>query len=267
MMTAAAIETLWRAGKRAEAIEAARAVAGEADDATENTRLLDIADVLQTMAEETGRSRDADAAVEVATLLRRRAWLQDDPQSVHASQGLVMWYARTGRYQEAEAELARSRAMAERFVSQSQAPLRTLLSLSADVAGQAGRLEDAIAFLQRAIEVEQTPASRGADELGPLYRALAQALLRADRVDEAAAALDSSLRAPRRRLSGSEEAEVLSQLAHLRERQGQVHVALPLMERAVERCQAELGPNHPHTARHRQNLARLRALDPQGDAS
>lgn len=259
MTRTAAIEALWRAGKRADAIEAAKKVAE--DDTAKSVESIDMADMMERLAQEYGVGRDADEAMCVSALLRSRAWPQDDPQCAHANQGLIAWYARTGRYQEAEKELERSREVAKRFVGQSIAPLRSLLRLSAEVADQSGRLLDAIAFLQRAIEVEETHGNANADELGPLYRALAQSFLRVDKMDEAAAALESSLQVPHRRLSGPEEAEVLSQLASLRERQGRVQAAVRLTERAVEKCEAEFGLDDAHTLRHRRNLARLRALD------
>ncbi|HBZ30428.1 MAG TPA: hypothetical protein DEO56_07535 [Nitrosomonas nitrosa] len=254
------IEKLWIAGKRAEAIEAAKDAADEINDTAE---LLDIADVLQTLAEEAGRCHEADNGIKVAAFLRRKAWHKDNPQSVHANQGLVRWYVRTGRYQEAETELTQMRTKAERFVNQTPLPLLVLLNLSADVAVQAGRYEDAIAHLQRAIEIEQTYKSTDVNDLGSLYREIAQVLLRINRVDEAINALESSISEPCQVLSGSEEAEVLSDLAQLSERQGQVNRALNFIERAVKKCRSELGSTHPHTMRHCRSLARLRALKAQ----
>jgi tetratricopeptide (TPR) repeat protein len=138
-----------------------------------------------------------------------------------------------------------------------------VLVLSADIAVPSGRPIDAIAFLQRAIEIERIYGNAEVDEVGPLYCTLAHAFLCVDRIDDAAAALESSLESPRRRLSGGEEAEVLSQIATLHERQGRIPSALRLLERAVERCEPKLGPDDAHSLRHRENLARLRALEPR----
>jgi tetratricopeptide (TPR) repeat protein len=251
------IEALWRGGRRAEALAAAKAVADAPASPPDPSPWLDLADLLVSLVRDGAAGREGDAAMEIVTALRRRAWPVDEPQSALAGQAMVDWYVRTGRLAEAEAELARARAIAERGVGQTPAPLLALLRASADLAGQAGRDDDAAAFLRRAIEVAGKPR-RGPDERGPLYRELSHALLRAGHVDEAADALEASLKLSPKGLSGSEEAEVLARLAQLRERQGNIPAARQLLERAVRACQAELGPSHPHVARHREALARLK---------
>ena len=251
----AKVSALSDAGKYAEAIALAQAMANELEKSQPNSR--NHAGALNNLAQlysEVGRDAEAEPLYKRAIAIMEKVGSSDIAPELT---NLAALYQRQGRYDEAEPLFKRALALWERAHGPSHPDVGKALNNLATVYEREDRHADAEPLLRRALVIYQKAAGPENPAVATVLDNIGQVVKSEGRYADAEPPIRQSLLI-REKLLGREHPDVaraLNNLADLYEREGRAADAEPLYLRALAIRQGALGPDHPSVATSQNNLA------------
>jgi len=254
----ARISALSDAGKYADAIALAQAMASELEKSQPNSR--NHAGALNNLAQlygEVGRDAEAEPLYRRAIAIMEKAGVADSADIAPELTNLAALYQRQGRYDEAEPLFKRALALWERAHGPNHPDVGKALNNLATVYEREDRHADAEPLLRRALAIYQKAAGPENPAVATVLDNIGQVVKSAGRYADAEPPIRQSL-VIREKLLGRDHPDVarsLNNLADLYERQGRAADAEPLYVRALAIREGALGPDHPNVATSQNNLA------------
>ena len=254
----AKISALSDAGKYAEAIALAQAMASELEKSQPNSR--NHAGALNNLAQlygEVGRDAEAEPLYRRAIAIMQKVGVVDSADIAPELTNLAALYQRQGRYDEAEPLFKRALALWERAHGPNHPDVGKALNNLATVYEREDRHADAEPLLRRALAIYQKAAGPENPAVATVLDNIGQVVKSEGRYADAEPPIRQSL-VMREKLLGHDHPDVarsLNNLADLYERQGRAADAEPLYVRALAIRQGALGADHPNAATSQNNLA------------